>query len=69
MLAGGVNGIDICARLKKDNTTAHVPVLMISGLTDAEKICMEACADDFISKPFEMNILLSKVNSLIGLQH
>jgi DNA-binding response OmpR family regulator len=67
MLAGTVNGIDICKHLKENNDTAHLPVIMISGLSDARKICIEAGADDFIPKPFEMNYLLSKINNLIGL--
>ncbi len=68
MLLSGANGIDICAQLKKDSATAHLPVIMISAHPNAREICLGAGADDFIEKPFEMDGLLNKVNSLISKQ-
>ncbi|MEI9946989.1 MAG: response regulator transcription factor [Chitinophagaceae bacterium] len=65
MLLSGSNGIDICAGLKQDTTTSHLPVIMISAHPNAREICLQAGADDFIEKPFEMDALLNKVNSLI----
>jgi PleD family two-component response regulator len=41
MIMPGISGIDLCTRLKKDNSTAHISVIMISALEDAEKICLE----------------------------
>lgn len=61
MLLGGVNGIDVCARLRKDDTTRHVTILMMSALHDAGKICKAAGANEFIAKPFEINDLLGKI--------
>jgi DNA-binding response OmpR family regulator len=66
MLLSGVDGSDICRRLKQDAKTASIPVLMFSAHPNAKKICIAAGADDFISKPFEMNELLEKINSHIG---
>ena len=65
MFLSGVNGIDICIRFKSDNRIAHIPVIMMSAHPDAKKICLEAGADDFISKPFDMKDLLSMVSVLI----
>ncbi len=62
MLLSGVNGTDICYRLKKENTTSHIPIIMFSAHPNAEKICMDAGAEDFIAKPFDMNELLAKIN-------
>lgn len=61
MLLSGVNGTDICADFKKDSNIAHLPVIMMSAHPDAKKICMEAGADDFFSKPFDLDELLDKV--------
>jgi DNA-binding response OmpR family regulator len=66
MLLSGVNGIDVCARFKKDHTIAHIPVIMISAHPDAKKICLEAGANDFISKPFEINEIFSRISFLLN---
>jgi DNA-binding response OmpR family regulator len=65
MLLSGVNGIDICAGLKQDPLTASIPVMMISAHPNAREICIEAGADDFISKPFDMPDLLQKISRLV----
>ena len=65
MLLSGVNGIDVCVDLKKDKATAHIPVMMISAHPNAKEICLSAGADDFISKPFEMQEILSKIGLLV----
>ena len=66
MLLSGANGIDICAALKNNNKTKAIPVMMISAHPNAMELCMEAGADDFIPKPFDMQELIAKVNSLIN---
>lgn len=65
MLLSGVNGTDICTQLKQSDITRHIPVLMISAHPNAKEICLQAGADDFISKPFDMQDILSKINSLV----
>ncbi len=61
MLISGVNGTDVCTRLRKDETTKHVKILMMSALHDAGSLCKAAGANNFIAKPFEMNDLLQKI--------
>jgi len=61
LLISGVNGAVVCRRLKDDPLTAHIPILMFSALSNAEKTCRDAGADDFVYKPFEMNTLLLKI--------
>ena len=61
MLLSGADGTDICLRLKQDKETSSIPILMFSAHPNAQKICMEAGADDFMSKPFEMNDLIDRV--------
>lgn len=55
----GENGKDICKTLKKQKTTKHIPVVLISASRDIHATVIEAGADGFISKPFEMQELLS----------
>ena len=65
MLISGVNGTDVCARLRKNKATENIPVLMMSALHDAGLKCKKAGADDFIAKPFEMEDLVKIINELI----
>lgn len=65
MLISGVNGTDVCARLRKNEETKDTPVLMMSALHDAGKKCREAGANDFIAKPFEMEDLIARINEVL----
>ena len=65
MLLSGVNGTDICVAIKENSNTRTVPIMMISAHPNAKEICLEAGADDFISKPFDMNDILLKISQLI----
>lgn len=66
MLLSGVNGTDLCIDLKKNSSTSHIPVMMISAHPNAKEICLQAGADEFIPKPFDMNDILSKIDSLLA---
>ena len=63
MLLSGANGTDICIELKKDAALAHIPLIMMSAHPDAENLCKIAGADDFISKPFDLDELLLKIGN------
>ena len=65
MLLSGVDGTDICRRIKSDSRRSSIPVLMFSAHPTAKETCLGAGADDFIPKPFEMNDLIARINSLI----
>jgi DNA-binding response OmpR family regulator len=69
MLIAGLNGTDVCRSIRSNPLSANIPVLMISALPDARKICIDAGANDFISKPFEMQDLVAKIKNLIGEKH
>lgn len=68
MLISGVNGTDVCARLRQNEETKDVPVLMMSALHDAGSKCRKAGANDFIAKPFEMDDLIEKINEVLEKQ-
>lgn len=57
----GMDGRDICKHLRAKKKTKHIPIVMISANRDAEAIALDAGANDFLAKPFEMNRLLSMV--------
>ena len=62
MLLSGADGTDICRRLKLDKETSSIPILMFSAHPTAKETCLAAGADDFISKPFEMNDMMEKIS-------
>lgn len=68
MLIGDINGTDVCKRLKNNSRISKIPVIMFSALPDAVKICLEAGSDDFVSKPFEMVTMLSKIEHFMNRQ-
>jgi DNA-binding response OmpR family regulator len=65
MLIAGINGTYVCTQIRQHPRLCSIPVLMISALPDARKGCIDAGATEFISKPFEMNELLTKIKMLI----
>src|SRR5690606_38947613 len=65
----GMNGFEVCQHLKNTPNTRFTPVLIISALEDdADKLsAIEAGADDFLVKPFNSLIMLTRVKSLVRL--
>lgn len=61
----GVDGTDVCVKIRKTKTTSNIPVLMMSALHDSRKNCLKAGATDFIYKPFEMKVFQDKVQELL----
>lgn len=61
LIIPGINGLDLCKKLKKLNP--NIPVLMLTalGTTDDKIIGFEAGADDYLVKPFEFRELLARV--------
>ncbi len=65
-LLSGVDGTDICAKIRKTDTISNTPILMMSALDGARKNCIEAGATNFINKPFEIKDLLTCVKDTIS---
>lgn len=61
------DGFQTCKELKADPRTSQTPVVMLTAKVESEDIIvgLEAGADDYITKPFDIEILRSKLNNLV----
>lgn len=66
----GMDGIEVCRRIKSNARTHHIPVIMVTALDQPEDRVrgLEAGADDFLSKPVNDVALFSRVKSLVRLK-
>ena len=62
----GLSGFELCQRLKGEEDTALIPIVLVTGLEDQESRIkgIEAGADDFLSKPVKREELLARVKTL-----
>lgn len=68
-LLSGIDGVDICAQLKQNNSLSHIPIVMISAHPNAKATCLKAGANDFIAKPFDMQEILTVVEKFLPQQN
>ncbi|MDR0982314.1 MAG: response regulator [Culturomica sp.] len=67
MLMPEMNGLEMCKELKNDERTSHIPILMLTAVVskETELEVLQKGVDDYITKPFDINILNAKVDNLI----
>jgi serine phosphatase RsbU (regulator of sigma subunit) len=65
-----LNGYEALERLKADEATRHIPVVMISAVGEMDSVirCIQLGAADYLPKPFEMAILRARVESSLALK-
>ncbi|WFN87111.1 PleD family two-component system response regulator [Agrobacterium pusense] len=66
----GMDGFEVCERLKADPDTAHIPVVMVTALDQpSDRVRgLKAGADDFLTKPVNDLQLIARVKSLVRLK-
>ncbi|WCT10745.1 hybrid sensor histidine kinase/response regulator transcription factor [Mucilaginibacter jinjuensis] len=62
-----MNGSDLCIKIKNDPRTTHIPVILLTALTGEEQQLkgLETGATDYMTKPFNFEILQSKIRNIL----
>jgi putative two-component system response regulator len=62
-----LSGFEVCRALKGNSATRHIPIIIITGMSDrdANVMALEAGADDFVLKPFDSVLLKARLQSAI----
>ena len=62
-----MDGVQLCQTLKTDERTSHVPLILLTSRSSTESKLegLGAGADDYVTKPFNLNVLLSRASNLI----
>jgi adenylate cyclase len=71
LMMPGISGYDVLTRLKRDPRFREIPIIMISALSELDSIvrCIEAGADDYLTKPFDPTLLRARVGSSLDKKH
>ena len=68
----GIGGMELCGRFKSDPRLSHVPIIMLTGAYKEVKDRVKGLgrgADDYILKPFDLDILLARINPITQVRH
>ena len=67
LMLPGLDGIEVCRILSRDKRTFHIPILMLTALSDDSDIIagLDAGADDYITKPFSPKVLVARIVSVL----
>lgn len=62
-----MNGIDLCKKIKSDKRTTHIPIILLTAIGNeySQISGLEGGANDYIVKPFNSKILISKIHNLL----
>jgi len=67
LMLPGIDGLEVCRILKKENKTSDIPIVMLTAKGEESDIItgLELGADDYITKPFSMKVLIARVRSVL----
>ncbi len=67
----GIDGFEVCRRLKENENTRMIPIIIVSALEDRESRlqCYQAGADEFLNKPVDSTEMLARINSLLRIKN
>ena len=66
VLLSGEDGTEICKRLKSQQETRDIPIILLSAHSSAGKTARECGADAFLDKPFDIDVLVEMVKQHLG---
>jgi len=71
LMLPGIQGIDVCRVIKSDENIKSTPIIILSALGQEEDIVLglEAGADDYVSKPFSLEILNARIKTVLRRYH
>jgi two-component system phosphate regulon response regulator PhoB len=71
LMLPGVDGLEVCRRLKRDTRTAGIPIVMLTARGEEADIVagLELGADDYLTKPFSPRVLLARIRAVLRRQH
>lgn len=63
-----LSGMELCQKLKSNIETCHIPIILLTSLAEREDVIkgLNAGADDYITKPFDLSVLQTKIASIIN---
>jgi CheY-like chemotaxis protein len=61
LLLAGADGRALCKMLKNDEQTKHIPIVVLSAHANTGKLADDSGADDFLQKPFDVDVLIDVV--------
>ena len=67
LMLPGIQGIDVCRVIKSDENIKSIPIIILSALGQEEDIVigLEAGADDYVSKPFSLDVLNARIKTVL----
>jgi len=67
LMLPGLDGLDVCRIVKNDKTLADIPIVMLTAKGEEEDVIagLELGADDYITKPFSIHILLARLRAVL----
>ncbi len=67
LMLPGIDGLEVCKILKNDPNTSRIPILMLTAKgEDADIVTgLELGADDYVTKPFSINVLIARIRALL----
>mgnify|MGYP001439000187 FL=1 len=67
LMLPGMQGLDVCRIIKSGQETKETPIIMVTALGQEEDIVkgLETGADDYITKPFSIKVLIARVNAVL----
>ena len=65
----GIDGVETCRRLKAEEKTKFIPVIMITAYTDNKMDAIDAGADDFVYKPLDLLELSIRIKSILRMRY